>query len=166
MKTENSGPIYVGGKRAKIVGMHLGKLAAMPAGLTPQAVVEDARRPTSPIHDLFDWDDSTAAKKYRIWQARHLIGTVKVIYSHNPKNTPPVRGIVNIRREIDDDEAMQRYVTTAQALSDPDLRAQVLASAQREIIAWRERYRRLTELSPIFEAIERTIRRSRKHKTG
>lgn len=44
--------------------------------LTPDDVVKDARRDSSPLHDQFEWDDTVAAGKYRIEQARELIRTV------------------------------------------------------------------------------------------
>lgn len=41
--------------------------------LTPEIVLNDARRKSSPLHYEFDWDDSTAAHRWRIEQARKLI---------------------------------------------------------------------------------------------
>lgn len=41
--------------------------------LTAADVVADARRPDSPLHELFEWDDSVAAERYRESQARSLI---------------------------------------------------------------------------------------------
>src|SRR4029434_7353041 len=46
--------------------------------LHPATVVDDARDPTSPLHDFFEWDDSTAAQQYRLGQARQLIRRVKI----------------------------------------------------------------------------------------
>ena len=41
--------------------------------LRPEDVVEQARSPKSVLHGLFQWDDSEAAREYRLWQARELI---------------------------------------------------------------------------------------------
>lgn len=46
--------------------------------LTPDAVVESAKSKKSPLHGYFDWDDSTAARSYRIIQARELIRSIRV----------------------------------------------------------------------------------------
>lgn len=51
--------------------------------LTPQAVVEAARDPRSPLHDRFTWDDSEAANKQRLHEARTLIRSVKVVITTN-----------------------------------------------------------------------------------
>lgn len=41
--------------------------------LMPEEVVEAARHPDSPLHSRFEWDDSIAAEKFRVDQARQLI---------------------------------------------------------------------------------------------
>lgn len=46
--------------------------------LVPADVVEAARDPESPLHHHFEWDDSEAAQRYRITQARTLIRSVLV----------------------------------------------------------------------------------------
>lgn len=47
--------------------------------LTPDDVVEAARDPASPLHERFEWDDSKAAHAHRIYQARKVIASVRVI---------------------------------------------------------------------------------------
>lgn len=46
--------------------------------LIPADVVDAARDPASPLHAHFEWDDSAAAEKYRLDQARTLIRSVKI----------------------------------------------------------------------------------------
>lgn len=46
--------------------------------LDPVAVVESARDPNSPMHSFFEWDDTEAARQYRLGQARQLIRRIKV----------------------------------------------------------------------------------------
>jgi hypothetical protein len=47
--------------------------------LLPADVVEKARDPDSPLHSHFEWDNTAAAEKYRLVQARTLIRTVKLM---------------------------------------------------------------------------------------
>lgn len=47
--------------------------------VTPEEIVEVARNPKHPLHDAFEWDDSIAAEKWRLDQARVLIRTVQVV---------------------------------------------------------------------------------------
>jgi len=46
--------------------------------LTPDAVVKAAQSPKSPLHRFFEWDNTEAARKYRIEQARELIREVRI----------------------------------------------------------------------------------------
>jgi len=47
--------------------------------LEPDTVVKAASNPRSPIHDRFTWDDTEAAQKLRIIEARALIRSVKLV---------------------------------------------------------------------------------------
>jgi hypothetical protein len=46
--------------------------------LTTDIVLEAATNAESPLHKVFEWDDSTAAHAHRVWQARKLIKSVKI----------------------------------------------------------------------------------------
>lgn len=41
--------------------------------ITPALIVEVARDPESPLHQCFEWDDSIAAERHRLDQARRLL---------------------------------------------------------------------------------------------
>ena len=43
------------------------------------AVVADAKKKSSPLHSIFEWDDKTAAHKFRLVTARKLISAVYVV---------------------------------------------------------------------------------------
>lgn len=57
----------------------LGKLYHSTKGLTAEAVVQEAKKPSSPLHPLFEWDDGKAAEQWRLHRARNLIRAVRVI---------------------------------------------------------------------------------------
>src|SRR5690348_11374673 len=51
----------------------------LPSGeITAREVLDLARPRTSPIHRYFNWDDTDAAEKYRLMQARKLIACLVV----------------------------------------------------------------------------------------
>jgi hypothetical protein len=56
----------------------LEELETETGSLMPQAVVARAEDPESPLHAHFTWDDTEAARKQRIEEARTLIKIVKV----------------------------------------------------------------------------------------
>ena len=53
-------------------------IADRDGNLTPDAIVEDAQNPESPLHGEFEWDDAKAAMEARRETARRLIRSVKV----------------------------------------------------------------------------------------
>jgi hypothetical protein len=52
--------------------------------ITAHAVLDAARPESSPIHDCFDWDDSEAAEKWRLEQARVTINLYAYLYHCRP----------------------------------------------------------------------------------
>ena len=58
--------------------------------LTPSIVVTVAADPTHPLHERFVWDDSEAARRYRLVQASGLIRSVSVVVER-AEDKPPVR---------------------------------------------------------------------------
>ena len=93
--------------------------------LTPEAVVQDARNPKSPLRAGFPdefWDDSWAAHQHRLELARGLIQTFRVevtnvdrgyaapLYVHDPDLPPKVQGYKNIASFAKDEEAGERLL--------------------------------------------------------
>jgi hypothetical protein len=88
--------------------------------LTASAVLADARDPRSPLNSWFDWDDSSAAEKYRLAQARRLIlhcslkiirnevSVTSIIYVRDPDLPPNVQGYASLESLVDDPERARR----------------------------------------------------------
>lgn len=118
--------------------------------LTPAALLERARSANAATHDHFEWDDKVAAEEHRLAQAGDLIRAITVDISRsNVEEAKPIRAFVSVERE-----GARSYTSTAHALSDEELRRQVLDRAWRDLEAWRERHAELTEFAKIFSAID------------
>lgn len=130
------------------VGEHLEILRVQHNGrLTPVMVIDSARDETSFLHGYFQWDDAIAGHKYREEQARNLIRSISVKVEQKPDS--PVRAFVSVTRDKD-----KSYTSIAHAMTDAELRAQVLSQAWRELQAWQKRYKEFEELANIVTAIE------------
>lgn len=138
--------------RAQKIGEHLNTLAVRGA-LTAESVLVDAKKKRSPIHDLFEWDDTEAACKYRLDQARHLLRSVEVVYHKTPQQVEPVRAFVTIR-DCDAAESSE-YMRTITVLSTPEHRQALLSQARKEMREWAARYRHLSELAAVVDAIDK-----------
>lgn len=135
---------------AQIAGEELERIRVAHNGrLTQDDVVEAARPKEAPLHDAFEWNDRKAAHEFRLQQAGYLIRMI-VVAEPDESDRAPVRAFVNVER--DDDRS---YTSTEHALSDADLRAQVLRRAMGELQAWKRRYEDLTELARLFAAVDR-----------
>jgi len=116
--------------------------------LTPDNIVRAAKRKASPIHSVFEWDDKRAADAHRKDQAKFLIRSIVVVEDDVLEIKEPVRAFVSVRVED-----KPHYTSIATAMSDEELRQQVLQKAFRELSAWRRTYEDLHELSVVHEAI-------------
>jgi hypothetical protein len=90
--------------------------------ITAEQVVAAARDENSPLHDYFDWDDTTAAEKYRLMQGRTLIRTVRYEF-HVDKKTYELPYFV---RDPDAAAKTQGMVATYVIQSDEDKAREVI----------------------------------------
>jgi hypothetical protein len=70
---------------ANVVGHALEDIEETMGKVTPQALVKKAEAKTSPLHPLFEWDDTKAAARFRDHQARNVIRSVQVVVSEKPR---------------------------------------------------------------------------------
>lgn len=127
-------------------------------GLTTGALLEEARKRTSPLHHLFEWNDSKAAEQWRLQQARIIINQVKVVidekeYSQWENVTVHV---------IDDDGEIQNkrvYKPIEEIMETPALRDQLIANSLRQLRYWEEQNEKYQELRPIISTAQKVRRR-------
>ena len=138
------------------IRQELERLARLHGGvLTPEAVVKAARPKSSVLHSRFEWDDSDAAEKYRLWQARQLMRVVVQYEAVGTREPVEVRVMTSLSTDRSGDTRGYR-VTTA-VLEDPAHRAQLLADAKEEMRKFQAKYQQLTELAEVFIAMENVI---------
>jgi len=121
--------------------------------LTAERVVEIASNSIHPLHECFEWDDDKAANAYRLWQARNLIASVLIEISDTEDEEPP-RAFLNVVTSQG-----REYVSVERAMSDAELRTQVIQEAAGRLAYWRKAYKQFKELAEIFGAAERKARK-------
>lgn len=119
-------------------------------GLTAATVVDAARAEDSYLHRYFTWNDSEAAEKCRLHEARTVMACVCVV-GLSPQQRVPIRAFVAIGSRQD------RYVPVQAALSQELLRKRMLAKALGDLEAFKERYSHVEELARVFAAIEEVL---------
>ena len=113
-----------------------------------EAVVDFARDDSTALHAYFEWDDTEAARKYRIEQARRVIRlTIGVIV----EDRPPTRLLVSLTT---DRTAGGGYRSVRDVLADDRLREQMLQDALSEFKLFRVKYDGLYELQKLWDAAD------------
>lgn len=140
----------------QVVGEELDRLAGQSPGpiphVTPESVVEAARPKDAPLHPALTWDDAKAAELHRLNEARTLVRAVRV--EKDDSTVSKVPQFVSVRVQAIDSSA---YVKTAVAMSDEEMRRQVLTDAMRQLRGWQTRYKHLTEFSGVTKAIDQVL---------
>lgn len=130
-------------KEKELVTEKLAELAKKNGGrLTPNVVLEEAKDRDSVLHNLFEWDDTLAAHQHRIYQARQIITSVRVVittenrkistvyYVRDPEAEPTEQGYVSIDRlKTDKDLAKESIVMEFSRASSYLQRAKAHAQA-------------------------------------
>jgi hypothetical protein len=138
----------------ELVVNSLNTIAARNGGLLlPQDVVAAARNPKSPIHDLFEWDDSEAGHRYRLIQARVLIRVAVTVLPTETKDVR-VRAFVSLSTDRREEGG---YRATVDVMKNDASRRQMLADAFAELDSFRKKFERLRELNEVLSAIDNVL---------
>lgn len=133
---------------AEVVGKHFQKLEKKEGALTSQNVLESARSEKSPIHSLFEWDDTKAAEQYRLKQAAQLICNLTVEIETDDKP-------IECRAYMDVSEAkVGSFINVQSAFQSEESREVVLRRALNELSAFKAKYKNLLELQDVFDVID------------
>ena len=128
---------------------------------TPKDVVKRARKKSSVLHDLFEWDDSVAAEKFRLRQAGYIVRSLQVQKRIVRKAGEPrvvvIRQYASLGRGSGDGPK-NKYHRTSDVLNVADQRDQLLTKVWMQILALRRRYSSLIELVPIWESVDEVQR--------
>ena len=132
----------------------LNRMAKGNAGrITPQQVVDAARNPDSPLHQFFEWDDQTAAERYRLVQARTLLraATTTVQIDHL-KIAVPV-----FIRDPEVDSVEQGYRTVLTLRTDQDLARDALVAECKRVGSLLRRARHLAAVLGLADDLDAMV---------
>ena len=113
--------------------------------LMPEDVVEAATDKKSVLHNLFTWDDTSAAKEYRLWQARQLVAKVRIKIEDDGTEKIYYHCKVSINNE-----RVEGYVDKKD-FNDKDIYFAVLKEAVVSLRYWQKKYHELKELENVID---------------
>lgn len=164
-------------KPAQVVGAVMEAIEKRDGIVTAKSFLEESRPEEAETHDMFEWDDAVAAEQYRLSQSSRIINQIscEVIYEESPEvettvtllDDSPVEEIlrnpISSRSAFVNVSATGRaknsavFVSIDRALSDADMRKQVLENALSALRAFRSKYAELKELAGVFKAIDEVL---------
>ena len=133
----------------EVVGAALAEIKASSTNgrIMPEEVVATAAHPDSELHRFFQWDDSEAAEKYRLMQARSLIRSIPVSYIKQKKGE--VGKAIKVRKYValgSDFKDGGGYRDVGDVVANKNLLDELELQAKRELDGMLRRYEVLTEL--------------------
>ena len=154
MKVYEKRPGFYLKNSAQVIGEELDRINNKYGEIRPQTVVDESRDDDAVLHPEFEWCDPVAAETYRREQARKLLRAIFVVEEDRPK-TRAFECVKVVREEAEEPRREERvFRTREEIMADPDARAELMARAIRDAVAFRHRFAELSELAKIFEAID------------
>ena len=136
---------------AQVAGEVMEKIEQRDGELTKEAFLEESRPEDSPTHDLFEWDDTVAAEKFRLEQSRMCIADIVVEVVKSDEETKKVHAFVNVNKKSD----KASYSNIQIAMDDEEKRKIVLQNAFTELKQFEQKYSDLAELSGVFSEVHK-----------
>lgn len=118
----------------------------------PKKVLQLAADKKSPLHKYFDWNDHSAANKYRMKQARDLLCALYIQIEDGSQ----IKAYENLYITESDN---YQYVSINKIGQSQDLVEQVISQARSDLIFWKEKFEFYRQyFTSVFEAIEAEVR--------
>lgn len=134
---------------AQDAGEHIEELRNQHGEVTAQMLVDDARPEDAVLHPCYEWDDAKAANKYRLHQSKQVMSNLMIISLSDNQPINPTRGFVNITARNE----KASYQPLEIALSDDEMKYQVLKNAASEFKAYLRKYKDLIDVSKLVKGI-------------
>ncbi len=127
--------------------------------LRPEEVVDYAQDPETALHNCFTWDDTEAARQYRLWQARQVI-RVRVTYL--PEAEAESRTFVSLTSDRKRDGG--GYRPLADVMSTEELRERFIDDILSDLFRLKAKAGHYEELAEIFKEVDKVAEKQKKKK--
>lgn len=132
---------------AQTAGEELQRIFAERGELEPADIVAESRDVGAPLHPCFEWNDEVAAEKYRQTQAAKIVRSILTV-EETTSGPQEVRAFVHVQ---------EKYCPISVVVNNADKMADLLEAALEELKAFRNKYRKLSELSAVMSAIDEVV---------
>jgi len=123
--------------------------------LRARDIVYNSKPKNAPLHNEFEWNTQQAAQKYREDQARYVVRVLKV--EHEKEKEEDIAIVTRAYVQVEDEDGDRSYTTMAHALSDAELKHQVLYKAHKALVSAKREISEISELSKELEKLDQII---------
>lgn len=134
---------------AQKVGELMEKLERSKNGLSPSSLLEASRKDGTLLHEYFDWDDTSAAEKWRMSQAQGLILNVRVVIKETDSDHE-----IKERGFVPTTDRKSAYVSLQTAFSNEEWKKSLLNQVKTDMETFIAKYRRLQEVQSVIAQME------------
>lgn len=120
--------------------------------VSAKELLDASRDGDAPLHSCFEWDDSIAAEKYRLWQARHIINSIEIEVITESRPAYKTRLFLNVQSVAPKKQG--EFVSVDLVLQNKTYRDRVLSNALLELRAFQRKYSAYEELMGVSKAID------------
>jgi hypothetical protein len=158
----NNDELKIPEKKKERYARELGRIYKKNKILTVNNVLREAKNKKNPLHDFYEWNDTSAAKKWREHQTRILINTVEIIVENKK-----IAKYEMIKVEVNNQgcKVIKGYKDYYDIISNQQYKTQIIMQAIAELKCWQAKYENYqNEFRPVFKIINDTERRLNKKK--
>lgn len=126
------------------------EIRSLGESFTCQQILDTARDERTELHKCFEWNDGIAAEKYRLHQAKTIMGNLVIVredVGEKPEKT-------KIRVIVHDESTVKHYKPMSLVVRKEDEYEMLLAKALEELHRFKEKYSMLSELDEILALID------------
>jgi hypothetical protein len=135
------------GVSPSIAADELRRLQNLHGTITPELLVKEAKRSKSPLHPIFEWDDTKAAYNYRLQQARVLLNNIQITVISDGEYRK-----IDVYEVTTNKEGYKSIDTFT-----PDDLEYVKNSCAQNLNYWKNKLRNYKEFDKVRELIEQAI---------
>lgn len=135
---------------AQVVGEICEELEKSEKGLSPSSLLDASRDESSPLHNEFEWDDTVAAEKWRLEQARLMISHIRIVKTNDQEEREAQRE----RAFVSTPGRKSVYASLDTAMHRKELRNYLLDQARRDSEIFLSKYRRMEQLAAVCREME------------
>lgn len=140
--TWRSGPCVFKADAQKVAD----EISSIGLSVKPEEIVDKARDESTELHKCFEWDDTKAAEKYRVYQARQIVCHLIVKEVNNEPQKQEVRFFYKT-------DSQEGYKPVSYIMRNEDEYQKLLDRALSELKAFEKKYSALKELDGLFDVI-------------